>query len=74
MTRKLTIPFGAHPLFENVSVEFGSALNLNIHLHLLCLDGVYVCRPDRGLRFTRVKGEKSTASRGPPSTGPPVIA
>ncbi|MBK6279370.1 MAG: transposase [Gammaproteobacteria bacterium] len=35
--------------------RFGSALNLNIHLHMLCLDGVYAPRPDRGLRFTRVK-------------------
>ena len=35
--------------------RFGSALNLNIHLHLLCLDGVYVQRPDGGLRFRRVK-------------------
>jgi len=25
--------------------RFGSALNLNIHLHLLCLDGVYVPCP-----------------------------
>jgi hypothetical protein len=35
--------------------RFGSALNLNIHLHMLCLDGVYPPRPDGGLRFTRVK-------------------
>ena len=35
--------------------RFGSALNLNIHLHLLCLDGVYTQRPDGGLRFRRVK-------------------
>ena len=35
--------------------RFGSALNLNIHLHMLCLDGVYAPRPDGGLRFTRVK-------------------
>ncbi|MCP5320525.1 MAG: transposase [Pseudomonadales bacterium] len=26
--------------------RFGSALNLNIHLHLLCTDGVYTQRPD----------------------------
>ncbi|MBK6286683.1 MAG: transposase [Gammaproteobacteria bacterium] len=24
--------------------RFGSALNLNIHLHMLCLDGVHVPR------------------------------
>ena len=35
--------------------RFGSALNLNIHLHMLCLDGVYAPRPDGGLRFARVK-------------------
>jgi ribosomal protein S27E len=35
--------------------RFGSALNLNIHLHMLCLDGVYAPRPDGGLRFRRVK-------------------
>ncbi len=35
--------------------RFGSALNLNIHLHVLCLDGVYALRPDGSLRFTRVK-------------------
>jgi hypothetical protein len=34
--------------------RFGSALNLNIHLHMLCLDGVYAPRPDGGLHFTRV--------------------
>lgn len=26
--------------------RFGSALNLNIHFHMLFLDGVYVDRPD----------------------------
>ena len=35
--------------------RFGSALNLNIHLHMLCLDGVYAPRRDGGLRFRRVK-------------------
>ena len=35
--------------------RFGSALNLNIHLHMLCLDGVYAPRSDEGIRFTRVK-------------------
>jgi hypothetical protein len=32
--------------------RFGSALNLNLHFHILCLDGVYVRRAD-GLRFVR---------------------
>jgi hypothetical protein len=35
--------------------RFGSALNLNIHFHILFLDGVYVCRGDRPPRFQRVK-------------------
>ncbi len=35
--------------------RFGSALNLNIHLHMLFLDGVYIDRPDETLRFCRVK-------------------
>ena len=35
--------------------RFGSALNLNIHFHILFLDGVYVYRDDRPLRFQRVK-------------------
>jgi len=35
--------------------RFGSALNLNIHFHMLFLDGVYVERPDGSLRFRWVK-------------------
>jgi ribosomal protein S27E len=35
--------------------RFGSALNLNIHFHILFLDGVYVYRDDRPPRFQRVK-------------------
>jgi hypothetical protein len=35
--------------------RFGSALNLNIHFHILFLDGVYVWRDDRPSRFQRVK-------------------
>ena len=31
--------------------RFGSALNLNVHFHMLFLDGVYVERPDGSLRF-----------------------
>ena len=34
---------------------FGSALNLNIHFHILFLDGVYVYRGNRPPRFRRVK-------------------
>jgi hypothetical protein len=35
--------------------RFGSALNLNIHFHILFLDGVYVHRGDRPTQFQRVK-------------------
>lgn len=35
--------------------RFGSALNLNIHFHILFLDGVYVYREDRPPRFQRVR-------------------
>ena len=35
--------------------RFGSALNLNIHFHILLLDGVYVYRDKRPPRFQRVK-------------------
>lgn len=35
--------------------RFGSALNLNIHFHMLLLDGVYVGGPDAAARFRWVK-------------------
>lgn len=35
--------------------RFGSALNLNVHFHMLFLDGVYVERPDGSLLFRWVK-------------------
>ena len=34
--------------------RFGGALNLNVHFHMLFLDGVYVERPDGTLRFRRI--------------------
>ena len=34
--------------------RFGGALNLNVHFHMLFLDGVYVKRPDGTLRFRRI--------------------
>jgi hypothetical protein len=34
--------------------RFGSALNLNIHWHMLFLDGVYTERANGSLRFHRV--------------------
>ncbi len=38
--------------------RFGSALNLNIHFHMLFLDGVYVERRDGSLRFRGVKAPR----------------
>jgi hypothetical protein len=35
--------------------RFGSALNLNLHFHMLFLDGVYLERPDGSLTFRWVK-------------------
>lgn len=35
--------------------RFGSALNLNIHFHMLFLDGVYVDRPNGSARFRWIK-------------------
>jgi len=39
--------------------RFGSALNLNIHFHMLLLDGVYVGGPNRVARFRWVKAPTS---------------
>ena len=39
--------------------RFGSALNLNIHFHMLFLDGVYVERPNGTARFRWVKAPTS---------------
>lgn len=39
--------------------RFGSALNLNIHFHMLFLDGVYVDRPNGSARFRWVKAPTS---------------
>ncbi len=41
--------------------RFGSALNLNIHLHMIVLDGVYA-RQNNRLRFHRVKKPSSRSS------------
>ena len=39
--------------------RFGSALNLNVHFHMLFLDGVYVAQPDGAARFRWVKAPTS---------------
>jgi hypothetical protein len=40
----------------SVVQRFGSALNLNVHLHALMMDGVYAIHPKqgRGMHFVRV--------------------
>jgi hypothetical protein len=53
-TRK-TAQTGAVTLIQ----RFGSALNLNVHFHMLFLDGVYVERADGRLRFRWVKAPTS---------------
>ena len=45
----------AHTGAVTLIQRFGSALNLNIHFHMLFLDGVYVDRPDGAARFRWVK-------------------
>ena len=52
---KKTAQAGAVTLIQ----RFGSALNLNIHFHMLFLDGVYVDRPDGSARFWWVKAPTS---------------
>jgi hypothetical protein len=44
----------AHTGAVTLIQRFGSALNLNIHYHMLFLDGVYIDRPD-GARLRWVK-------------------
>jgi hypothetical protein len=44
--------------------RFGSALNLNVHFHMLFLDGVYVEWPDGSLRFRWVKAPTSAELAG----------
>ncbi len=44
--------------------RFGSALNLNVHFHMLFLDGVYVERRDGSLRFRWVRAPTSAELAG----------
>ena len=52
---KSTAHAGAVTLIQ----RFGSALNLNIHFHMLFLDGVYVGEADSSARFRWVKAPTS---------------
>lgn len=49
--------------------RFGSALNLNVHFHMLFLDGVYVERPDSSLHFRWVGTDQRRACPTDPNTG-----
>ena len=40
--------------------RFGSAINLNVHFHVIVLDGVYLDRPDQGRKPRFIKGEPPT--------------
>ncbi len=50
---------GAHTGAVTLIQRFGSALNLNVHFHMLFLDGVYVECPDGRLRFRWIKAPTS---------------
>ncbi len=54
----------AHTGAVTLIQRFGSALNLNVHFHMLFLDGVYVERPDGRLRFRWVKAPTSAELTG----------
>ena len=49
----------AHTGAVTLIQRFGGAVKLNIHFHILFLDGVYVERPDGGVRFRWVKAPTS---------------
>ena len=49
----------AHTGAVTLIQRFGSALNLNVHFHMLFLDVLYVERPDGRLRFRWVKAPTS---------------
>src|SRR5438128_10243215 len=49
-----------HPGSVTFIQRFGSALNLNVHYHLLFLEGVYLDRADQGRKPRFLKGEPPT--------------
>jgi hypothetical protein len=55
-----------------VMQRFRSALNLNLHFHLLFHDGVDVERSNRTLRFRRVKAPANAEAHRPRFTSSPV--
>src|SRR5438093_8971442 len=55
------VPRGkVHPGSVTFIQRFGSALNLNVHYHLLFLEGVYLDRTDQGCKPRFLQGEPPT--------------
>ena len=59
----LTRANGARSGVVTLVQRFGSALNLNIHLHMLALDGVYTIGKSGKVKFHRVKAPNQTELR-----------
>jgi hypothetical protein len=47
-------------MFRRDRFLFGSAINLNLHFHVIVLEGVYLDRPAQGRKPRFVKGESPT--------------
>jgi len=50
----------AHPGSFTFIQRFGSTINLNLHFHVIFLEGVYLDRLDQGLTPRFIKGEPPT--------------
>lgn len=59
----LTRACGAQTGVVTLVQRFGSALNLNIHLHMIALDGVYTIGKSGKVKFHRVKAPNQTELR-----------
>jgi hypothetical protein len=59
----LTRASGAQTGIVTLIQRFGSALNLNIHLHMIALDGVYTVGKSGKAKFHRVKTPNQTEMR-----------
>ncbi len=70
------IPLGAKPNAQCGAVtfiqRFGSALNLNLHLHMLAINGVYAADDDGNPRFHAVPAPGTTKSPDWPGRWPNV--
>jgi hypothetical protein len=59
----LTRTSGAQTIIVTLIQRFGSVLNLNIHLHMIALDGVYAVGKSDQTKFHRVKAPNQTELR-----------